>query len=580
MNEYRDAYCGEPDAEGVGSRLKLAGWAGRRRDHGGLVFIDLRDHKGICQLVVNPEHAPEAAEVAHAVRNEFVLQAEGELVMRAPEAVNPNLTTGAVELQVDRLEILARSEPLPFQLDEDGVDESVRLRYRYLDLRRDRMQHNIRLAATVISASRRYMESRGFVDVWTPSLTKATPEGARDFVVPVRLQPGRFFALPQSPQLFKQTLMVAGFDRYYQIATCFRDEDLRADRQFEFRQLDVELAFPTREEVLDVIEGAVCTSFEALGRQAPPRPFARLPWSEAAARFGSDKPDLRFDLEIRDATEVTRGSEFGVFAGAPAVRYLTVPQELSRTELARLEELAKGFGAKGLAYLVFAEDGEVRSPIAKFLSEQELGAVRSEPGSTVLFGADEPAAVGRALGALRLHLGRELGLVDETRDELLWVTDFPLFEWSEENDGWEAAHHPFTGVRPGDERLLEIDPGRAVSQAYDLVWNGWELGSGSIRIHDRALQEQVFSVLGISGEDAEHRFGFLLEVLRMGAPPHGGFALGLDRFLALLAGEPNIREVIAFPKAASGSEPMTGAPTPVPSEQLRELGVQVIVSTD
>jgi aspartyl-tRNA synthetase len=494
--------------------------------------------------------------------------------------VNPNLATGAVELQVDRLEILARSDPLPFQLDEEGVDESLRLHYRYLDLRRDRMQHNLRLAATVISAIRRYMESRGFVDVWTPSLTKATPEGARDFLVPVRLQPGRFFALPQSPQLFKQTLMVAGFDRYYQIATCFRDEDLRADRQFEFRQLDVELAFPTREDVLDVIEGAVCTSFEALGRGPPSRPFRRLPWSEAAARFGSDKPDLRFDLEIRDATTVTRGSEFGVFANAPTVRYLTVPQELSRAELGRLEEVAKGLGAKGLAYLVFAEDGGVRSPIAKFLSAGEVEAVRGEPGSTVLFGASEPAAVERVLGALRLHLGRELGLIDEGRDELLWVTDFPLFEWSEEEDGWHAAHHPFTGIRPGDERLLEIDPGRAVSQAYDLVWNGWELGSGSIRIHDRELQQEVFRTLGISDKEAERRFGFLLDVLRMGAPPHGGFALGLDRFVALLAGEPNIREVTAFPKAASGSEPMTGAPTPVPAEQLRELGLQVIVSTD
>ena len=580
MNEFRDMYCAEPHAEDVGRRLKLAGWAARRRDHGGLVFIDLRDHTGICQLVINPEHAPDAAEVAHAVRNEFVLGAEGELVRRAPDAVNPNLTTGEVELQVDRLEILARSDPLPFQLDEDGVDESVRLRYRYLDLRRDAMQENLRLASTVISAIRRYMESRGFVDLWTPQLTKATPEGARDFVVPVRLQPGKFFALPQSPQLFKQTLIVSGFDRYYQIATCFRDEDLRADRQFEFRQLDVELAFPTREDVLDVIEGAVCTSFEALGREPPTRPFARLPWSETALRFGSDKPDLRFDLEIQDATAATRGSEFGVFAGAAAVRFLTVPRELSRAELGRLEEYAKGFGAKGLAYLVFGEDGEVRSPIAKFLSDTELDAVRPEPGSTVLFGADEPAAVERALGALRLHLGRELELVDESRDEFLWVTDFPLFEWSEEDGGWHAAHHPFTGLRPGDEQLLESDPGAAVSQAYDLVWNGWELGSGSIRIHQQELQQQVFRALGITEEDAERRFGFLLEVLRMGAPPHGGFALGLDRFLALLAGEPNIREVIAFPKAASGSEPMTGAPTPVAADQLRELGVQVIVPTD
>jgi aspartyl-tRNA synthetase len=580
MNPYRTVHCGEPHERDVGKRLQLAGWAARRRDHGGLIFIDLRDHTGICQLVVNPEHAPEAAETAHAVRSEFVLRAEGELVHRAPEAVNPTLGTGDVELQVDALEILARSEPLPFQLDEDNVDESVRLRYRYLDLRRDHMQHNLRLSASVVSAIRRYMESRGFIDVWTPNLTKATPEGARDFVVPVRLQPGRFFALPQSPQLFKQTLMVAGFDRYYQIATCFRDEDLRADRQFEFRQLDVELAFPIREDVLDVIEGAVCNSFEALGRDAPPRPFRRMPWEEAMSRFGSDKPDLRFDLELQDATEITRSSQFGVFANAPAVRYLRVPQELSRADLARLEEFAKGFGAKGLAYLVVGDDGEVRSPIAKFLSAGEIEAVRGEPGSTVLFGADEPAVVERVLGALRGHLARELDLVDDSRDEFLWVLDFPLFEWSEEDGAWHAAHHAFTGIRPGDERLLDIDPGRVVSQAYDLVWNGWELGSGSIRIHEREVQEKVFEILGITPEEAEQRFGFLLEVLRMGAPPHGGFALGLDRFLALLAGERNIREVIAFPKAASGSEPMTGAPTAVPDEQLRELGVKAIVPTD
>ena len=574
---WRDLMCGQPRAEDVGRRLTLAGWAARRRDHGGLVFIDLRDHTGICQLVVNPERAPEAAEAAHAVRNEFVLKAEGELVPRAPEAVNPALPTGEVELQVDSLEIVSRSEPLPFQLDEDGVEELTRLRYRYLDLRRDRMQRNLRLGATVIAAIRRYMDSRGFLDVWTPLLTKATPEGARDFVVPVRLQPGKFFALPQSPQLFKQILMVAGFDRYYQIATCLRDEDLRADRQFEHRQLDVELAFPVREDVWDVIEGAVCASFEALERESPQRPFRRLTWQEASDRYGSDKPDLRFGMEIEDATEVTRTSEFGVFSNAPAVRFIRVPQELSRSELDRLEALAKEWGAKGLAYLVYDEEGEVRSPIAKFLSVEELAAFRGEPASTVLFGADEPATVARVLGAVRLHLGRELGLIDPSRNEFLWVTDFPLFEWVEEEGRWNSEHHPFTGVRPGDEDLLETDPAKVVSQSYDLVWNGWELGSGSIRIHRQDVQERVFRVLGISDEEAQQRFGFLLEVMRMGAPPHGGFGFGVDRFLALLAGEPNIREVIAFPKAASGSEPMTGAPTPLPDGQLAELGVRVIV---
>ena len=577
---WRNLEAGELRKEHVGQRLALAGWAARRRDHGGLVFIDLRDEGGLAQLVINPERAPQAAEVAHGVRNEFVIRAEREVTARAPEAVNPSLPTGEVELQVDELEIVSRSEPLPFQVDEENVDESTRLRYRYLDLRREHMQRNLRLSATVVAAIRRYMDEHGFVDIWTPNLTKATPEGARDFLVPVRLQPGRFFALPQSPQIFKQILMVAGMGRYYQIATCFRDEDLRADRQFEFRQLDLELSFPTREDVWETLEGAVGASFEALERTPPERPFRRLTWHEAMARYGSDKPDLRFGLELHDLTEATRDSEFKVFAQAPSVQYLTVPQELSRAELGSLEELAKEWGGKGLAYLVFDEEGEVRSPIAKFLSAELIEAVRPEqPSATVLFGADEPLAVARVLSAVRNHLGRELGLIDTSRDEFLWVTDFPLFEWDEDGKRWTFSHHPFTGVRPGDEDLIESDPGRALSQAYDLVWNGWELGSGSIRIHDPVLQQRVFAAMGISKEEAEERFGFLLEVLRMGAPPHGGFAMGLERFVALLAGEQNIREVVAFPKTASGSEPLSGAPTPIAQEILAELGIQVLPET-
>jgi aspartyl-tRNA synthetase len=579
--KWRDLEAGELRKEHVGRRLALAGWVATRRDHGGLVFVDLRDESGLAQLVINPERAPAAAEVAHGIRNEFVLRAEGEVVARAPEAVNPGLPTGEVELQVDDLQIVSRSEPLPFQLDEENVEEGTRLRYRYLDLRREPMQRNLRLSAAVVAAIRRFMDEQGFVDVWTPNLTRATPEGARDFLVPVRLKPGSFFALPQSPQLFKQTLMVAGFGRYYQIATCFRDEDLRADRQFEFRQLDLELAFPTREDVWETLEGAVVASFEALGRTPPERPFRRLTWHEAMARYGSDKPDLRFGLELHDLTEQTRDSEFKVFAQAPSVQYLTVPQELSRAELASLEELAKEWGGKGLAYLVFDEQGEVRSPIAKFLATETIEAVRPEqPGSTVLFGAGEPALVARVLSAVRNHLGRELGLIDETRDEFLWVTDFPLFEWDDDGGRWTFSHHPFTGVKPGDEELVETDPGRAISQAYDLVWNGWELGSGSIRIHDPAIQQRVFSVMGITPEQAEERFGFLLEVLRMGAPPHGGFALGIERFVALLAGEQNIREVVAFPKPASGSDPLTGAPTPIAQEILAELGIQVLPQAD
>jgi len=575
MNPWRDLYSGEVTPERVGRTVNVAGWVARRRDHGGLIFIDLRDHTAIVQLVINPERSPEAAKVAHEIRSEFVVHARGEVTRRAPEAVNPNIPTGEVEIQVDELEIVSRSEPLPFQLDDEGVEEPTRLRYRYLDLRRDRMQRNLRLSATVIAAIRRSMEEQGFIDVWTPSMTMGTPEGARDFLVPVRLQPGRFFALAQSPQLFKQTFMIGGLDRYYQIATCWRDEDLRADRQFEFRQLDLELAFPTREDVLEVLELVVVASFEALGRTPPTRPFARMAYADAMLRYGSDKPDVRFGLEIQDATDVTRGSEFGVFAGAETVRYLVAPKAFSRGELQRLEEFAKEWGAKGLAYLVFDESGEVRSPIAKFLSERELEAFQSPPGSTVLFVADNTPMVERVLGALRLHLGQQLELVDESRDEVLWVLDFPLFLKDEDTGRWTFVHHPFTSPVEGHEDLIDTDPGAALSQHYDLIWNGWELGSGSIRVHRQEIQERVFRAMGMTDEEARAKFGWFLDALRMGAPPHGGFALGIERFVALFAGESNIREVIAFPKTASGSDPLTGAPAPTTKERLDELGISL-----
>jgi len=568
--------CGELRAGDVGRTATLAGWVSRRRDHGGLVFVDLRDPTGLMQLVINPEHAPAAAELAKEIRNEFVLQVAGEVVARSPETVNPKMTTGEVELQLEELQIVSRSTPLPFQLDEEGVDETLRLRYRWLDLRTERMQRNVRLGATVVSAIRRSMEEQGFIDIWTPGLTLGTPEGARDFLVPVRLQPGTFFALAQSPQLFKQALMIGGFDRYYQIATCWRDEDLRADRQFEFRQLDLELAFPTREDVLDVLERVVVASFEALGRQPPERPFPRISYADAMLRYGSDKPDLRFGLEIQDATEVTRGSEFGVFAGASAVRFLVVPQALSRGDLAKLETFAKEWGAKGLAYLVWGQDGDVRSPIAKFLSETELGAFAAPPDSTVLFAADELPGIERVLGALRLHLGRELGIVDETREVFHWILDFPLFQLDDETGRWTFVHHPFTGALEGHEELIEEDPAKALSQHYDLIWNGWELGSGSIRIHRSDVQQRVFGAMGMTEQEATAKFGWFLEALQMGAPPHGGFALGLDRFVALLAGEPNIREVTAFPKVSSGSDPLTGAPSAIPSAVLGELGIRVL----
>jgi aspartyl-tRNA synthetase len=576
VSSWRDTTCGALRVGDAGKRVTVAGWADTRRDHGGLVFVDLRDYSGKVQLVINPERAPAAAVVAHEIRNEFVLQAEGEVTPRAQDAVNPNILTGEIEIQVDKLTIVSRSEPLPFQIDEENVDEVLRLRYRYLDMRSERMQRNLRLNHTVINAIRREMDALDFVDVWTPSMTKGTPEGARDFLVPVRLQPGRFFALAQSPQLFKQLCMVGGLDRYYQIATCWRDEDLRADRQFEFRQLDLEMSFVDREDVLDVMERAVVAAFEAVEREPPTRPFPRLTYAEAMALYGSDKPDLRFGVEIHDATAITRDSQFGVFAGAPVVRYLVAPRAFSRAELARLEEIAKEWGAKGLAYLVHDESGETRSPIAKFLSETELAAFAAEPGTTVLFAAGDEALVARVLGGLRTHLGRELDLAETGAEVFHWVIDFPLFERDEDTGNWTFLHHPFTAPVPGDEGKVESDPGAALSQHYDLIWNGWELGSGSIRIHHAELQEAIFRTMGIAADEQQAKFGFLLEALKLGAPPHGGFAMGIDRFVARMAGEPDLRQVIAFPKVSSGGDPLTGAPTPMPAQVLKELGIQVV----
>jgi aspartyl-tRNA synthetase len=580
LTAWRDIGCGELRPEHVGSEVTVAGWTARRRDHGGLVFVDLRDSSGLCQLVINPEQAPEAHAAAHDVRNEFVLQATGAVVRRAPEAVNPNLPTGEVEIQVEKLRIVSRSTPLPFQLDEENVDETLRLRYRWLDLRRPKLQRNIRLRGRMVGTIRRVMEEAGFVDIQTPILWKPTPEGARDFLVPSRLQPGRFYALPQSPQIAKQLLVIANFERYYQIAICFRDEDLRADRVQEITQLDVETAFPDVEFIYALMERMVQAVWrECIGVDVE-IPFPRLTFAEADARFGSDKPDTRFGLELQDATDATRGSEFGVFANAETVRFITVPREFSRAQLQGLEEFAKEWGAKGLAYLVAGEDGEVRSPIAKFLSDRELERVRPPAGSTVLFAADTWELTSRVLGALRLKLGEELGLIDESRFDFLWVEDFPMFEWDEQEHRWNARHHPFTRPAPEWEERFDQDPGQAIAVAYDLIANGNEIGGGSLRIHEPELQARVFDLLQITPEQQRSKFGFLLDALAMGAPPHGGIAFGIDRMVMVLAGEPNLRDTIAFPKNQAGVDPMTGAPSEAPQEQLDELGISLKVSRD
>jgi aspartyl-tRNA synthetase len=576
--------CGALRAGDAGRTVTLMGWAFRRRDHGGLIFVDLRDRAGITQLVFNPAIAPEAHEAAGRIRAEFVLAVEGAVERRPPGAVNANLPTGEVEVSVRRLVILNESRPLPFPLDESQeTAEPLRLKYRYLDLRRPAMLRNLLLRDQVCCATRDYLHDQGFVEVETPMLTRSTPEGARDFLVPSRLSPGTFYALPQSPQLFKQILMVGGLERYFQIVRCFRDEDLRADRQPEFTQIDIETAFIDRDEFLPLMEGLVAEIFRRAVGIDLSRPFRRLTWDEAMGRYGSDKPDLRFGLELADCTELFRGGALQVFAQVVAqggtVRALAVPGEtFSRKDLDDLVERAKAAGARGLVWARFG-DGGLQGPAARHLEPLREGLATvtgAKPGDLILLVADRMPVAAAVLGRLRVELAERLGLVPTSTYELLWVVDFPLFEWNEEERRWEAMHHPFTAPRDADALTGLADPGAARAKAYDLVLNGQEIGGGSIRIHSRALQQRVFELLGIGEAEARAKFGFLLEALEYGAPPMGGIAFGLDRTVAILAGVDSIRDVIAFPKTQKGTCPLTDAPTTVAARQLAELGVAVV----
>jgi aspartyl-tRNA synthetase len=576
--------CGALRVEEAGEQVTLMGWAARRRDHGGLIFVDLRDRDGLTQLVFNPTTNAAAHAAAGRIRAEFVLAIEGTVQARPPGTVNPHLPTGAIEVVVRELRILNEAKPLPFPLDESQeTAEPLRLRYRYLDLRRPAMLGHLLLRDQVCRATRDYLHGQRFVEVETPMLTRSTPEGARDFLVPSRLTPGTFYALPQSPQLFKQILMVGGLERYFQIVRCFRDEDLRADRQPEFTQIDIETAFLDRDDFLPIIEGLVAAIFQRARGIEVTRPFRRLTWDEAIHRYGSDKPDVRFGLELTDCSDLFRGGAFQVFAQAVAqggaVQALTVPgTTFSRKDLDDLVDHAKGAGAKGLVW-VRVGDATLQSPAARHLEPLRDALVRrtgATPGDLVLLVADRMPLAAAVLGRLRVELGHRLGLVPPGAHELLWVVDFPLFEWNEDERRWDAMHHPFTSPSEADIANGLGDPGAARAKAYDLVLDGQEIGGGSIRIHSRALQQRVFEILGIGETEARAKFGFLLDALDYGAPPMGGIAFGLDRTVAILAGVDSIREVIAFPKTQKGTCPLTEAPTGVSDRQLADLGVTVV----
>lgn len=581
----RTYFCGEVLETAVGEKVTLKGWVSKRRDLGGVIFVDLRDRSGIVQIVFNPDISAESLAIAEKIRNEYVIDVEGTVVERDAATINPNIATGKIEVKVEKITILNESKTPPFAIDDKvEVSEDVRLKYRYLDLRRPAMFDIFKMRHQVTQAMRNFLDSEGFLDIETPMLTKSTPEGARDYLVPSRVHEGEFYALPQSPQLFKQLLMVSGFERYYQVARCFRDEDLRADRQPEFTQIDIETSFMSQEDIISLTEQMMAKVMKTVKGLDITLPFPRMTYNDAMSRYGSDKPDTRFGMELIDIAEVAKQSSLKVFTSAlekgGQVKAIVVKGgavDYSRKEMDGYAEFAAIYGAKGLAWLKVEEDG-LKGPIAKFFGEVQealVETVKAEVGDIILFCADKKSVVADTLGALRVKFAKERGLIDESLFNFLWVTDWPLFEYSEEDKRYTSAHHPFTMPFREDVDQLESNPGEVRAQAYDIVLNGYELGGGSLRIFERDIQEKMFKVLGFSEEEANEQFGFLMDAFEYGTPPHGGLALGLDRLIMLLAGRTNLRDTIAFPKTASASDLLTDAPSPVSSKQLNELNLRL-----